>query len=426
MIETLPGFREFYPEACRERWAFFEKWREVARRFGFEEFDPPILEPLELFTQKSGEEIVGQLFAFQDRGGRQVALRPETTPSLARFVAARNSVLRKPVKWFNITENFRYERPQKGRLRSFFQFNADILGEASTGADAELVALAIDSFRIFGLGVEDFYVRLSDRRWWVIFLKKWGIEDPDEIQTYLAILDKWERRSMESIGQTLEKQMGDPKRAKGFMEAVQVFRSQEHLEGIQKFLDSSDPCFDEWHRWQETMSAMGYEEYVKIDLGIVRGLAYYTGFVFEVFGKSGRALAGGGRYDGLMQKLCGVGMAAVGFAAGDVTLREILIQKNKLPVSVPHWDAFVVAHESVWHEAVRDVQRLREAGHAVLWSLAPIPVSKQFTKAFQSPVRWVVFYGPDEMREGRLQIQRKEESVKEWIDRGELISRLRS
>ncbi|MDR3227955.1 MAG: ATP phosphoribosyltransferase regulatory subunit, partial [Puniceicoccales bacterium] len=160
---TLPGFREFYPRERAIQKHIFDIWRKTAGAFNFQEWDAPVLEPLELFTEKSGEEIVRQLFNFEDKGGRQVTLRPEMTPSLARMVGARANALRRPIKWFAIGENFRYEKQQKGRLRAFYQYNADLLGEAGPTADAEIIALCVESLRAFGLTAADFRVRLSDR-----------------------------------------------------------------------------------------------------------------------------------------------------------------------------------------------------------------------------------------------------------------------
>ena len=171
MFKTLPGFREFYPEDCAKKNYIFGVWQKVARSFGFSEFEPPVLEQLDLFTEKSGEEIKSQLFEFVDKGGRAVSLRPEMTPSLARMVGARAGGIRRPVKWFAIGENYRYERQQKGRLRAFFQYNADILGEESLNADAEIIALLIESLRGFGLTENEFKLRLGDRNLWVLFSK---------------------------------------------------------------------------------------------------------------------------------------------------------------------------------------------------------------------------------------------------------------
>ena len=177
MFDTLPGFRDFPPEACSRRNHLFRVFRTVARAFDFKEYDAPVLEPLDLYVEKSGAEIVGQLFHFEDKGNRQVALRPELTPTLARMVAARANSLPKPIKWFNVGEHFRYERPQKGRGRSFYQFNADLLGESAIAADAELIALLVAIFETLGLGVQDFKIRLSDRNTWIFLLEELGVSE---------------------------------------------------------------------------------------------------------------------------------------------------------------------------------------------------------------------------------------------------------
>ena len=203
MFDTLPGFREFPPDECAQRNHLFRVFRTVARAYDFLEYDVPILEPLDLYLEKSGEEIANQLFHYEDKGGRKVALRPELTPTLARMVAARANSLPKPVKWFNIGEHFRYERPQKGRGRSFYQFNADLIGEPGIDADAELIALLCSIFETFGLGYQDVVIRLSDRMTWVLFLDQLKITDEARPATLDAI-DKSERRKPEQTIESLE------------------------------------------------------------------------------------------------------------------------------------------------------------------------------------------------------------------------------
>src|SRR5436309_3088036 len=203
-MDRLPGFRDFYPEPLPQpdMWSadareyVFDKWRAMARRYGFREYDGPPLEPLELFTAKSGQEIIGQLYHFKDKGERNVALRPEMTPTLARMVAAHERSYKKPIKWFAIPQLFRYERQQKGRLREHFQFNADIIGESDTAADAELIALLIDTLRSFGLTADDFVIRLSSRNAWQDFYAQRHSEPAKAYEFYQAI-DKLERESSE-------------------------------------------------------------------------------------------------------------------------------------------------------------------------------------------------------------------------------------
>src|SRR5437870_1807163 len=186
---ALPGFRDFYPEQMATRNYLMSVWRDVARKYGFVEYDGPPLEPLDLYTRKSGEEIVGQLYNFKDKGDRDVALRPEMTPTLARMVAAKANALRKPIRWFSMPQLFRYERQQKGRLREHFQLNADIVGEASVVADAELLALAIDVMRALGLTASDVRARVSDRHLLTSVLAEVGVK-PTETAAVFAAIDK--------------------------------------------------------------------------------------------------------------------------------------------------------------------------------------------------------------------------------------------
>ena len=195
-IRTLPGFREFYPEDRAVLGHIFDVWRQACRRYGFREWESPVLEPLELFTEKSGEEIVRQLFNFEDKGGRQVSLRPEMTPSLARMVGARANGMAKPIRWFAIGENYRYEKPQKGRLRAFYQLNADLLGEAGPAADAELIALCADCLLGFGLTQQDFRIRISDRTLWFRYLASVGVPEANATAV-LGVVDKLERQIRE-------------------------------------------------------------------------------------------------------------------------------------------------------------------------------------------------------------------------------------
>ena len=281
-MQLLPGFRDFYPEECARRNYILSRWREVARRYGFVEYDGPILEPVDLYKKKSGGELVGQLFDFTDKGGRHVAMRPEMTPTLARMIAARERDFRKPLKWFCVPQFFRYEKQQRGRLREFYQLNCDIIGEGSSAADAELLAVVIDTMRAFGLRREDFGVRVSDRSVWNEFAAARGITE-ERVPAFLEIIDKLDRLSPTDV----EHKLADFEILhKDLLEFV--FHPEEQAASFTRILDD--------------LRARGLEKFVEFDLAIVRGLAYYTGFVFEVFDrdKKERALAGGGRYDKLL------------------------------------------------------------------------------------------------------------------------------
>ncbi|MDR0755835.1 MAG: histidine--tRNA ligase [Puniceicoccales bacterium] len=438
VMETLPGFRDFYPTECAVRNALFAAWKEVARRFHFREFDSPILEPLELFTEKSGEEIIEQLFTFEDRGGRKVALRPETTPSLVRLIGTRAASLKKPIKWFNITENFRYERPQKGRLRSFYQFNVDIVGESSFSAEAELIALAIESFSLFGLSRQHFYIRLSDRQTWILWLRALGIGESSTQMSLLNILDKWERREKKDLEKDVSRCLPPAASVQEFFIRAEKLRQSNTLQDIRGCFDALNPndALEEavnqrlliWEKLLEELDALQCGSFVRVDLGIVRGLAYYTGFVFEVFESdlNGRALAGGGRYDLLFEKLTGYALPAVGFAVGDVTLGDVLKKYHLLPKVTFPLDCFVVFENSTRKQALQDVGSLRQNGLSVTYVLGEGTVSKQFKKALEYNPNFILFYGSDELGNNQVQVKHVATRNVALIEREKLVNFVRN
>jgi len=358
-MERLPGFRDFYPEPLphQDVWSadarqyIFDKWREIAARYNFREYDGPPLEPLELFTTKSGEEIVGQLYngAF----------------TLVRMVAAHERNYKKPIKWFALPQLFRYERQQKGRLREHFQFNADIIGESDPAADAELIALLIDTLRAFGLTEQDFVIRLSSRNAWHDFFKHGGGDMAHEYAFY-QIVDKLEREAPEHSDEKL--------RALGFS-----------LEAVKAFIEQGVPTI-ELQSILDNLAARGLSAFVKVDYQVIRGLAYYTGVVFEAFDAKGefRAIAGGGRYDNLVKLISGgkVNLPALGFGMGDVVLLEILKARGLLPKFDSHADVFVlIEDETLRGPSLKLIQELRAAGFAVEYPLTPAKPDKQFKRA---------------------------------------------
>ena len=373
-MERLPGFRDFYPEPLPSRetgWSadarqyLFDKWRAQARRYGFREYDGPPLEPLELYTTKSGAEIVGQLYNFKDKGERDVSLRPEMTPTLARMVAVHERNYKKPLKWFALPQLFRYERQQKGRLREHFQFNADILGETDPAADAELIALLIDSLRSLGLSTEDFVIRLSSRHAWHDFFVRHN-GDPAKEYEFFQVVDKLGREDP-TVNEQKLKGLG-----LSLAEVTSLINQGKPTPELQVILDN--------------LAARGLDAFVKVDYGVIRGLAYYTGIVFEAFDRKGefRAIAGGGHYDNLVKLVSGgkVDLPALGFGMGDVVLLELLQARGLLPKFDAALDAFcLVEDESLRAESLRLVQALREAGLAVDYSLTPARPDKQFKRA---------------------------------------------
>lgn len=406
--QPLPGFRDFYPADLAFRAHLFDTWRQVCRRYGFEEFDGPPLEPLELYTAKSGDEIVGQLYHFTDKGGREVSLRPELTPTLARMVAARAGGMKKPIRWYSIGQMFRYERQQKGRLREFFQLNCDLIGESGPLADAELIALAIDLMRAFGLGSADVRVRLSDRRVLQALLGGAGLTG-DQLPAAYGVIDKLERMKPEQVAEIREGR--DPRfggaAGKGILE-VAGLRGWPAVQAALSKVEGGTAAGAPLGSVLQALQAMGLAEFVDVDLSIVRGLAYYTGTVFELFdaGRSLRAIAGGGRYDELLKLLGGSDLPAVGFAIGDVVLGELLKERSLLPAVEGAIDVFLagVTPEDQPH-VLRLAHELRDAGVRVEFSLHVDNVGKQLNLAGARLARFAVVIGPDDRARGEVQLK---------------------
>jgi histidyl-tRNA synthetase len=388
---ALPGFRDFYPKDLSEREHLFRAWREVARRFGFVEYDGPPLEPLELYTRKSGDEIVGQLYSFVDKGGRDVALRPEMTPTFARMVSARLKTLPKPVRWFSIPQLFRYERQQKGRLREHFQLNVDIVGETDVAADADLLAVALEIMRGVGLAAADVVARVSDRRLLAALLRAWGISDEAHGAVFAAI-DKIGREPMERLEERMTAVGVDRARGRSLLETVQA-SDRAALRAAHGGDPSVADGLDRMERYLELLSAHGLTEWVRFDLSIVRGLAYYTGIVFELFDRQGefRAICGGGRYDNLLRDLGGVDEPALGFGMGDVVLGEILRARGLMPADLDGADFYVAAEAPVTNaDVVRIATALREAGARVEYAFRRGPLGRQRKAAWTARVGYIV------------------------------------
>jgi histidyl-tRNA synthetase len=363
---ALPGFRDFYPAEFADRAFLFATWRRVARQFGFVEYDGPPLEPLELYTQKSGEEIVGQLYNFVDKGDRQVALRPEMTPTVARLVGARAAALPKPVRWFSIPQLFRYERQQRGRLREHYQLNVDLFGEPDVLADAELLCVALEIMRAFGLGPTDVRARVSDRRLLNALLTQLGVTD-EQAPTVYAVLDKLERQPRAVSEEKLATAGLDATCVASIME----FGSLDFDATVARYGDAAivKPHLTEFATYRDHLRAMGVLEYVRFDLTIVRGLAYYTGIVFELFDATGefRAICGGGRYDTLLKSLGGPDVPALGFGMGDVVLGELLRARGKLTSTIEQPDFWLVPDEGTDVQTVlRTARALRDADFGVV------------------------------------------------------------
>ena len=394
-FQGVKGTRDFYPDLMRTRNWIVDAWRRVSLRNGFEEYDSPIFEYLDLFTVKSGQEIAEQLFHFTDRGGRSLAIRPEITPSLARMVNAKINSLPRPIKWFSVPRLCRAENPQRGRLREFFQWNVDVLGSDSILADAECIFVAVDFLREVGLTSRDVCVRIGSRPLTIAALAAAGVGE-GLFETALAVLDKRARLTEEEFG-VLAREAGltDPQ-----IEAVGRFQDCPDVEALREHFAGRDAvadALDDLEKLRATLAALGVADYCQLDLRIVRGLAYYTGVVYEVFdrGETLRAVAGGGRYDHLLEVLGGPVLGATGFGMGDVVLGILLEAKGKLPDEGRQLDFFVIDdNPEEFDRAMKVVGDLRKARFSADFSYKRQAIGKQLKTANRrGAVRAVIVHG---------------------------------
>ena len=404
---ALPGFRDFYPEQLATRNYLMSVWRDVARRYGFVEYDGPPLEPLDLYTKKSGDEIVGQLYTFTDKGDRQVALRPEMTPTLARMVAAKANAMRKPIRWFSVPQLFRYERQQKGRLREHFQLNVDIIGEASVAADAELLAVAIDVMRALGLKAQDVRARVSDRRLLTALLSHVGVKKA-ELPAVFAAIDKTGREPREATMEKVEKAVGSAEAKRG---VERLLKNSKDLSAMATEFSKAPEIAEQIASMREYLGyldALGVRDWVDFDLSIVRGLAYYTGKVFELFDAQGefRAVCGGGRYDDLLSTIGGVDLPALGFGMGDVVLTELLRARDLLPSAELGPEYWVAADdESLLPDVMTVAGRLRAKSRSVEYALKSQTLARQLKTASTAGVKSVVLLRRDDYANGNVTLK---------------------
>jgi len=406
-FQRLTGFRDFPPERLALRSHLFDVWRRVSRRYGFLEYDGPPLEGMELYTEKSGDEIVGQLYNFTDKGDRAVSLRPEMTPTLARILGERSRGMAKPIRWFSVPQLFRYERPQRGRLREHFQWNVDLVGEAGDGADAEVLAVALDALRELGLGAADVRARVSDRRLLTAILQELGVHEGRMSPAYSAI-DKVERESRDRTLERLTTEVG--LRAADARLLLELLEAPG-LGGVRGLLGEREAvarALAPLEGYLATLDSLGLADFLEPDLRIVRGLAYYTGIVFEVFDRVGelRAICGGGRYDGLLELVGGEPLPAVGFGMGDVVLSELLTERELLPPYRRSVDYFLVSLEEEGRRAALSLaSSLRDRGLSVVYSLRNQSMRKQFSAAANEGAGEVVILGPEEVTRGVARIR---------------------
>ncbi len=395
-IKKLRGFREIYPEEMEVRSKIFAQMREISRRFNFKEIDTPSVEPLELFRMKSGEEIVSQTFSFVDKGGREITLVPEVTPSVARMVAQRKNILM-PLKWFSIPKLWRYEEPQSGRLREFYQYNADIFGSNGVEADAEIIALS--QAILESLGLKNKYImRISDRNLIEEILKKYGVK---EIEKALRLIDR-----MEKIGEDrFREEFENITKEMDMMEFIKLRGDHSFLE--KKLVDVVNfELLEKLKKLEDYLKEYDYGNFI-YDLSIVRGIAYYTGIVFEAHDIKGelRAILGGGRYDNVVSLFNGEQVPAVGFGMGDAVL-EILMKREKLwPEIKENPDYFIAVLGNARKYAIQISKILRNAGFKVEMDLTGKSLSYQMKYADKIGAKYALLIGEEEMVQNMVTVR---------------------
>jgi histidyl-tRNA synthetase len=407
VLQSPRGTRDFYPDLMvRQRW-LFDLWRQTSLRHGFEEYDGPIFEHLDLYQIKSGDEIVSQLFHFEDRGGRNLALRPELTPTLARMIAAKAGSLPRPVKWFSIPRLCRAERPQKGRLREFFQWNIDILGSGDVLADAEGMFVALDFLRSAGLGPDLIELRVNSRPIVAALLTDAGI-GPDRHDQMYAIMDKFEKLSADQFDHFAREQKLTEAELSGLKNILHL-PDLETLATLAKS-DESKAQLANLQELKRTLEYFGVGEYFVYKPSVVRGLAYYTGIVWEIFDRSAkmRAIAGGGRYDNLISMFGGPQMPAAGFGMGDVVLMDLLEETGKIPALTPHHppEFFVIdAEAELFPLALKITARLRQNNIVADYAPKRQAVGKQFKYADARQAQFVVVLGAETKSENKVTVK---------------------
>ena len=411
------GTRDFFPEDMALQEFIFSSWKKTCERYGFELYDGPMFEELSLYTKKSGDEIEQQLYSFLDKKGRSLALRPEMTPTLARMVAARGTNLQKPVRWYSLPRLFRYEKMQKGRLREFFQLNMDILGVSEVSADAELIAAVIDMMKDLGFTSHDFKVRISSRTLLEELFLGAGLPG-ERIGLLYALLDKKSKLPPEEFAAELATLVPE----EAVREKITGIFKAETLAAI-KDIGGELPAVGDLTTLFATLADYGFSEYVLFDIGIVRGLAYYTGIVFEVFDakKDLRAIAGGGRYDRLVEFYGGPATPAVGFAAGDVVLAELLRAKGIVPPQPPRSSCYLInLNDSENRDLIVLAQELRALGISCEFSLKGTGVGKQFKMANAARSPFALLVGGEEGKAGMIKLKNMTSGEEALVARSEI------
>jgi histidyl-tRNA synthetase len=400
----------------------------VSLRNGFEEYDGPIFEYLKMYQIKSGDEIVEQLFSLTDRGGRELALRPEITPTLARMVNQQINSLPKPIKWFSVPRLLRAERPQKGRLREFFQWNIDIIGIDQPLADAEIIFTTIDYLRNLGLTPKDVKAKISSRKLLAAVLKSYGVPD-EKLESLYVVLDK----KAKLPGETFEQMLAEQMPGKDILAKISSFMQIESIQELGELIGTESEvsdAFNEIKEVLETLKTMGVGDFCAYDPSIVRGLAYYTGIVFEVHDAVGdlRAICGGGRYDNLLRDFGGPAISATGMGMGDCVLEILLKEKGLLDKQVAkrQIEYFVACIGDIGNEAWRVIARLRSMGYSANFSYKTGGLSKQLKEASAQNAKKCIILGEEELEEGKIGVKDMATGQQELVNCDEFLNGLES
>mgnify|MGYP001487702572 FL=1 len=418
MTKGVRGTRDFYPEDMRIRNWLFDNFQSAARSHGFEEYDSPVLEHEELYTRKQGEEITQQLYNFEDKGGRKVALRPEMTPSLARMVMARAGALPTPIKWFSIPQCWRYERTQRGRGREHYQWNVDIWGSDAIQADAELLSVLVSFFEGVGLNADDLVIRISSRKVLEEVLGSLGISG-DAFAATCIIVDKMDKLPAE----TVEQQLSEQGLNSDAIAAIQSTLGLSDLDSLASALGEGSEAVAELATLFDLVDAYGISDWVAFDASVVRGLAYYTGPVFEAHDRAGklRAICGGGRYDRLLSSLGGNDMPATGFGFGDMVIMELLNEKGLVPeLPSGNQDIVIAIDENLRSAAMSVATKLRASGRLVDLVLEDKRMKWAFRHAERTGAQRLVMVMPDEWAAGNVRIKELESGEESDVAVGDL------
>jgi histidyl-tRNA synthetase len=425
-LSTQPykGARDFYPEDKRLQKYMFNVMRRVAERFGYEEYDAPILEPLELYLAKTGEEIVNeQTYTFEDRGGRKVAMRPEMTPSVSRMVAGKRQELAYPLRWYSIPNLWRYERPQRGRLREHWQLNVDIFGVDNLLAEAEVIQVANGILKQFGATHDMYTIRINSRKLMDFIFKEYL--KLDGVQTHMAskLIDRMHKMPPDEFAADVDAIFTPSQREAGNSNKLIGLLKTKTIEHLPEVIRQSSPAL-ELKELLHTLKEARITN-ARFDISIMRGFDYYTGVVFEIFDEkpdNNRSMLGGGRYDGLVGLFGVAPVPTVGFGFGDVTLQNFLVGHDLMPVIRPEADVYVVLIGDVYNGAQKVIEEMREMGVNVAVDINGGKPDRQIKSAVKKGIHYVMFIGEKELKEEQYEIKNLVTGASERHSSARLVS----